>query len=228
MCVSRNGLPLDQGLAAIEREFEAHGTAEDREALHYVLHGSCGESPRTFPNSPYPRDCDADGVRPDRRQPNGDGMRLVDFVEHPLSRAARLEVAHVAALRLYTTAAYHSLNGPLRDVRRVHRSKPHRLPVTVCFLDQAIRQLRANEAPKAAKRSGGATAEAAEDPSPFADRTLYRGLRDVRVPDEFMAHGGSARHDVHYERLERRDALLRERRLRAAALAHRVLHGAWR
>jgi hypothetical protein len=35
---------------AIEHEIEAHGTDEDKECLHYVLHGRAGESDLRFPN----------------------------------------------------------------------------------------------------------------------------------------------------------------------------------
>ena len=70
-------------------------------------------------------------------------MRLSDFVSHPNSVEAGLSDAHVAALRLYTTAAFTSLNTPLREL---HRSAPHPFPSTIKFITEAIKQLRANEA----------------------------------------------------------------------------------
>ena len=177
MCVTRNGLPMAEGTAAIEREIAAFGTDVDRECLEYILRAPAGSSPRRFANSPYPRDCDEGGLRADRKTAAGDAFLLADFVAHPRSRAACLEEAHVVALRLYSTAAYRSLNEPLRDVERFRRRTAHRLPVTVAFLDQAIRQLRANEAPGAT-----ATGEC---------RLLYRGLHNRTVPAEFLARGGS-------------------------------------
>ena len=111
-------------------------------------------------------------------------MRRAHRVCHPLSRAACLEPAHVVALRLYTTAAFRSLNEPLRDLERFGRGEAHKLPVTITLLDQAIRQLRANEAPSADRAGAGAGAA-------FESRCLYRGLSNVSVPPEFLARGGS-------------------------------------
>ena len=105
MCVGRDALPLAQGVEAIAREVATHGSASDRECLRYVLHERAGSSPLLFSNSAFPRDCDAHGLRNDRRAADGLGMRLADFVAHPKSRAACLEEAHVVALRLYSTSA---------------------------------------------------------------------------------------------------------------------------
>ena len=182
MCVTRNGLPMAEGTKAIQREIAEHGTPEDQECLDYILHAPAGSSDLLFSNSPHPRDCDENGVRKDRRTESGEGMRLQDFVEHPSSKAAHLEEAHVVALRLYTTVAYRSLNEPLRDKERFERSEPHRLPVTVAFVDQAIRQLRANEAPGHRGHEHESLSES---------RFLYRGLRNVAVPEQFMEQGGS-------------------------------------
>ena len=48
----------------------------------------------------------------------------------------------VAALRLYTTAAYSSMNGPLRDDDRYQRGRACPLPVATHFAAQGIRKLR--------------------------------------------------------------------------------------
>lgn len=139
MCVPLNSLPLSDGVAAIEREVHTHGTPTDQECLHYILHESAGSSPRVFQDG-LKRDCGPDGaVLPSRRAGDGGGMRLSDFVAHPHSVAAHLEPAHVVALRLYSSAAYSSLNRPLRDVRRYDAREPHRMPATVTFIDQARR-----------------------------------------------------------------------------------------
>ena len=61
-------------------------------------------------------------------------------MSHPDARTARLEEAHVAALRAYTTAIYKVLNNPLRDL---DRTEPHPFPVTIAFLREAIGKLRA-------------------------------------------------------------------------------------
>ena len=68
------------------------------------------------------------------------GETLTDFFAHPDAQTARLELAHVAAIRAYTTAAYKVLNAPLRDQAS---TEPHPFPVTIAFLREAINKLRA-------------------------------------------------------------------------------------
>ena len=74
------------------------------------------------------------------------GMLHRDFVAHKHSRLAELDQAHVVALRLYTTAAFRSINNPLRDWARFERGEPHQLPVTVALLRDALTKLRSVEA----------------------------------------------------------------------------------
>ena len=51
----------------------------------------------------------------------------------PMTSQAGLLMEHVLALRLYTTQAYQSLNGPLRAALGTS-AKPHPFPVTVAYL----------------------------------------------------------------------------------------------
>jgi hypothetical protein len=102
-------------------------------------------------------------------------MTLADFVAAPNSREAELEEAHVLALRLYTTKAFLLINNPLRDGRH-KRGEAHPLPVTVAFLAEAIRRLRA------------VGAKQANAHSPVV---LYRGLTDRTVPPAFFKEGGT-------------------------------------
>ena len=104
-------------------------------------------------------------------------MRLTDFVAHPHSREAALHEPHVLALRLYTTAAYQSINSPLRDLERFERHEEHKLPVTVSFIADGVKKLRAI----------GALHE--EDAN--ATLALYRGMKDAQVPDRFLEQGGT-------------------------------------
>ena len=69
-------------------------------------------------------DCNEHGLRDDRKRADGEGMVLADFVAHPLSRVAQLAAPHVLALRVYSTAAFRSLNDPLRSSTR---TGPHPL-----------------------------------------------------------------------------------------------------
>jgi hypothetical protein len=149
---------MAQGVAAIVAEFEAAGTESDRECLRYVMHERAGSSDKEFPN----------GVRDQGRN----GEVLEDFVNHTHSQQAGLSVAHVLALRLYTTAAFVSLNTPLRDVKS---TSPHPFPVTIRFITEAIKQLRSVGASQDSK----------------GDMELWRGLRDLTVDSSFMEKGGT-------------------------------------
>ena len=80
----------------------------------------------------------ANGLRSDRKTASGDGMTLDDFVAHDHAKTAHLTKAHVLAIRLYSTAAFISLNGPLRDRKR---TSPHPFAATGFFLAYARREL---------------------------------------------------------------------------------------
>ena len=129
-----------------------------------------GSSTLKFPNSEFPRDHDKHGVRADRKNPDGSGMCLGDFQRHKSSQKAGLEPAHVLALRLYTTAAYFSINQPLRDI---DRTTPHQFAATVLFLTQALKKLRAVHS------------------DANAVQYLWRGLSGVELPEEFKENGGT-------------------------------------
>ena len=180
LCVSEQELhsKIARGVAAIREEFERAGTSEDKECLHYVLHQAAGSSKKLFPNSPWPRDCDAHGVRADRIVEAGvhagRPMVLVDFVAAPESQKAQLTEAQVVALRLYTTAAFKSINGPLRDAGRQARHVPHPLAATVAFIKEGLSKLRAADA----------------ENKPL---DLWRGMRNLQASDDFVRFGGSER-----------------------------------
>ena len=90
-----------------------------------------------------------------------------------LLQARKLTKEQVLALRVYTTAAYESLNSPLRDRER---KEPHGFPLTLTLLKEAIGKLRALEAPSA-------TVEQAYD--------LFRGMRNVVATEDFIVEGGT-------------------------------------
>jgi hypothetical protein len=114
------------GVAAILEEVKALGDKN----VAYILYEKAQE--RTFAN----------GVRDQGHA----GMWLKDFVNHKHAKSADLEEAEVVALRLYTTSAFQSINRPLRDQARMKSSRPHPLPVTVMFIVQGIKKLRAIDA----------------------------------------------------------------------------------
>lgn len=169
------------GTAAIVSEVSLAGTDVDKECLAYILYAEAGSSDLTFQGG-LKRDCDENGkVLESRTVCDGAarrGMLLRDFVAHEHSRLANLEQAHVVVLRLYTTAAFQSINNPLRDWARYERGEPHPLPATVALLRDALTKLRSVEA------------EVSRE-SASSQLLLYRGLKDMAAPDSFMADGGT-------------------------------------
>jgi hypothetical protein len=163
------------GVDAIVREIETHGTAIDRECLHYCLRQRAGSSSKRFENGDRMRDCDAAGLLLCcRATADGRGKTLLDFVNHTAAVTADLHAPHVLSLRLYSTAAFRSLNSPLRDAARDRR--PHGMPITINFIREAISQLRAVEADT-------------ENAAKSID--LWRGLKNVTLADDFLAVGGT-------------------------------------
>ena len=105
---------------------------------------------------------------------------LAYFVAHPNAVKAQLSEAHMVALRWYTTESYTAINKPLRDI---DRAGPHPFAATVAFLAQGIGKLRALEAPDDARPG--------TMPPPMSPPRLWRGMRNVRAPDELMRRGAT-------------------------------------
>jgi len=81
----------------------------------------------------------------------------------------------VLALRLYTTSAFRSINNPLRS-KDTGPQAPHRLPVTVALITEGIKLLRVVEV---------------ESPTSDDAVDLYRGMKGVWVPEQFVENGGT-------------------------------------
>jgi hypothetical protein len=176
-----------EGIEAIRKEFAAHpdlsnaraGITHDDvlECVSYVLDEEAGSSKKAFQHGRI-RDCTKSGeLLPDRlvgEPPRG--MKLADFVSHPWSQAAKLSDAEMAALRLYTTAAYHALNEGLRDQQRHLERRAHPLPMTVYHLRRGVMKLRAVEVQQ----------DTANKPM-----VLYRGLCAQQLMAEFRRDGGT-------------------------------------
>jgi hypothetical protein len=148
---------------------------------HYVLHEAAGAKAagakaKVFSNGT--RDCHKDGsVLPERLLSNGKGMRLADFVNAESAKAAELTEAEVAAIRLYSTAAFRSINNPLRDQERCGRGEAHPLPVTVTLIRDGLKKLRVVEL------QGGSAANRTVD--------LYRGMAGMTLDAAFLTEGGT-------------------------------------
>jgi len=123
--------------------------------LHYVIHQASSE--KEFHN----------GVRDLGRNQ----MALCDFVAQEAAVQAQLEPAHVVALRFYTTHAFKYMNGPLRSQEFGQGKRPHPLPITMAFLSEAIKKLRAVHASR---------------PEATTEMCLWRGMRNLGLAGEFM------------------------------------------
>lgn len=151
-----------------------------RVSADYVLHEPAGSSDKAFSN----------GVRDAGRN----GERLADFVNHPSAKRAGLREAHVLALRLYTTATFRSINGPLRDHSR---TTPHPFAATVFFLTDGIRRLRtiaadaeyAEKEEKVRHKRNGLSRLSTMTGGTSTD--LWRGMANMGATEEFEHLGGS-------------------------------------
>ena len=99
-------------------------------------------------------------------------MMLSNFMENQKARLARLSWAELVAMRLYTTTSFMFMNGPLRDDARYERGEQCPLPVTTHFAWTGIKKLRSLHVDS-------------------HEMTLWRGMRNLEVADEFMTKGGT-------------------------------------
>ena len=86
---------------------------------------------------------------------------------------------------------FRSINDPLRDRDRYENKLPHKLPVTVALLRDALGKLRAVEANQGSKGGGADEGGFASPRVSPRELHLYRGMKDVRAPLEFLAQGGT-------------------------------------
>ena len=128
--------------------------------VEYVFHGAASE--HEFHN----------GTRDRGRPP---GTTLQTFIEHVYAKQAELSPAHVAALRIYTTHLFKYLNGPLRSDQYGYGKKPHPLPITMAYMSEGVKKLRAVYVAKA-KEEATKTVR------------LWRGMRNLDVGDKFLAN----------------------------------------
>ena len=118
----------------------------------------------------------------EKQYPNGirdqgrNGTRPSHFASHPNAQVAGLKDAHVFSLRVYSTSVYKYMNAPLRDDRRYDKREKVPLPSLTYYADEGIRKYRAVRA----RVSGDQR-----------NVVLWRGMRNVKVTDEFMRLGGT-------------------------------------
>lgn len=161
-----------RGIDGIREEWETYGTEEEKECMRYVLDEPAGGNKKEFIN----------GVRDVGRN----GERLADFGRKPEAVMSQLNLAHVAALRIYTTACFSGINMPLRDP---DRTTPHPFPATVFFAADGIKRLRASHS----AGDGGSSNRPASPNGELDEQVvnLWRGMKDVDTSADFEHHGGS-------------------------------------
>eukprot|EP00283_Hemiselmis_rufescens_P027158 CAMPEP_0173468796 /NCGR_PEP_ID=MMETSP1357-20121228/77028_1 /TAXON_ID=77926 /ORGANISM="Hemiselmis rufescens, Strain PCC563" /LENGTH=1323 /DNA_ID=CAMNT_0014437019 /DNA_START=863 /DNA_END=4834 /DNA_ORIENTATION=- len=160
-------------VAAREGDKEAR---EAEELLNYILYE--GTSEKKYQN----------GIRDKGRKA---GTKLEHFTSHEKAAIARLNPAEVVAMRLYTTSVYKFMNGPLRDDSRMARGEACPLPVTTQFAESGIKKLRKLNAPEVQHQlSKGTLADGAVG-SVSRGVTLWRGMRNVTLTEEFILNGGT-------------------------------------
>ena len=146
---------LLRGTACVIDEWERGFTngsvgRADLENLRYVLSCPAGSSDTQFQNG-WQRDRhpDTGALLEERMREDGSGMTLEDFAADPSALKADLTPSHILALRLYTTAAFKSINMPLRnlevssDASEPQLGRPHPLPCTVFLVYDGLKKLRA-------------------------------------------------------------------------------------
>ena len=101
-------------------------------------------------------------------------------------KTARLDMAHVAALRIYTSSTFRLINGPLRQVMPASgagggqydtsgsgQQERHPLAFTTLCISDALKKLRACHMGK----------------KDFMTTYLWRGMRDLTVATDFLQRG---------------------------------------
>lgn len=108
------------------------------------------------------------------RDVGNDGKNLLDFVNMEQALLAKLSLAEVAALRIYTSLLFIFINPPFRNPAcRNGFMEPHPLAITVLLISDGLKKLRNLHA---------------------GDNALcvfWRGMKNLIVPPEFERQGGT-------------------------------------
>jgi len=104
------------------------------------------------------------------------GMTFKDFCDHKVAKDCNLTPAMVLLLRLYTTWVFQNINSPLRDQDLMDQKTSHKLGASVYLLSEAVRQSRAT---------------AADSPEANVPLSLFRGIKERDMPNEFTKLGGT-------------------------------------
>mmetsp|Transcript_17507 Transcript_17507/g.35006 ORF Transcript_17507/g.35006 Transcript_17507/m.35006 type:complete len:497 (-) Transcript_17507:136-1626(-) len=168
---------LASGWDAIEEEWLSTGDENDAANYQYIRHGR-GRNESDMPplvKEQIQRGYYHGGSIAESDFDRGhDGWTLADFVAHEHARTAKLIDKEVFALRGYTSGSFPRFNKPLRL-----GLTPHPFKMTLYYLDEALRKLRAVEATK-------------DRAAYMAVKELYRGMKDMNLDaDKFQMYGGT-------------------------------------
>jgi hypothetical protein len=180
VCELLEGTKAMAGVPPIIQEFVIAGTQEDWMWLEYVV----GQPAKELQVDHGTRDFQRNG------------QRLIDFVNHPAATMGKLEAGHVLALRMYTTAAYKSLNNPLRDHARDDEGRTltpprmradHGLPLTIKMIEEGLKFLRAVSGSVSLPNGDhGADVDEGHQEDEETSQALWRGMKNLQVNDAFM------------------------------------------
>jgi len=175
---------MSVGLPQIVQEVNASGDPDAIECLRYILEGVAGSSDTVWSHAQHrlmDRFYNPAGEVDDTLDDGRSGKDLSHFVEHRTALDAGLEVEHVVACRLYTSAAYRLINNPLRDagtaLQRDERPTAHPAPTLVAYLADGIRRLRGVQGLDPATKD--------------TKLELWRGNRDLKLEECFRTLGGT-------------------------------------
>ena len=184
---------LKDPVDAVVKEWEAAraedlATDLDMECLNYVLREKAGSNNRVWAHNKLKMDHDYDDQGNETKTFYGQlGVTLEQLAGMDQITKFGLEIQHVLVLRLYSTAAYKTLNKHLRSrissspeqgrtlQKQEGRANKYPFPMTASLIKDAILKLRTSH-----MRTGSAVQA----------KDFYRGLTDVSLPEEFLQSGG--------------------------------------
>jgi hypothetical protein len=152
---------IRQEIEALAKASSPGEAKEIMDWLCYIMDGQCSEE--EYDN----------GIRDKGRA----GWSLKSFVDDPKSKEAHLLLPEVLAMRIYSSHLFRYMNNPLRDDERYARGEACPLPLTTLYAADGIRKLRAINAKPTQRTS--------------YSLTLWRGMRNRKVTDTFLAEGGT-------------------------------------
>jgi hypothetical protein len=146
---SRWGKLREKDLRQSGRSLFENGTASGRKIMEYILDEVAVVEEEVVSYGTVMKD------------EGHENMRLKDFLKCAPAQKAKLELKHVAALRLYTPQAYTCINNPLRhgDMDDEH---PHPFAATTYYLSEALKKLRSVNS---------------DDGGPLKRKEFWRGMK---------------------------------------------------